>query len=168
MSFDNLPTDNLYKFITLLGIALFALGSWMENDNNNRASRTFFQNKAMLELINEKTELLQKDILFLKGENNEISEEAVRSNIQRTRDMVANHASITKELEKYRSEIFPEYVTESYLFETNFKSVQIAKFLGLFIAALGFASWWFLHQRYQDAIIREQARNAQLGKDAQI
>ena len=152
MALPTPPTDNLYKFMAITGLALMVLSfvplEIAVRDLHLRAIELGGQNKILtieLQRLNEQSEAAP----HAPGKSGDERREHLRDLWTQARIKQAQIAT-TKEqleatLEKYRDYVF-------------FSSVGVG--IGGFLSVLGFSLWYKRLQRYQDEAIRASTRTS--------
>lgn len=169
----NPPTDNLYKFVTFLGVALLVFSTWSLGDNLRKMQ------EARMTSIAE-TASLDADVIQLSGNVDEISSRiadalsgarTMEKQQDRDRDTLVKMLSTADQLQtetvRAKSEITQIRDRQKELTRINHKSNIVVKslelqnyflYLGIAIGAvmsiLGFVFWYYLHQRHQDFALR--------------
>lgn len=139
MNIPQLPTDNLYKFIAIFGLALIILGLVFSFYPLDYISIQLIRLNGELEALNAREEYLANG----KPTEKELIE-------------------IRKELRKNLAEIKGKLEVISGLSKMSLRFSRYAAILtgfGLFLAGVGFYLWYVKFQKYQDKIIKSEAEN---------
>lgn len=170
----NAPTDNLYKFLTFLGIVLFVFCTWTITDQLLQVDReisrvessqlTAARRVASLQSQTEALKAAQAALSQRVSSNNEapLSREQLSELLERTDRLIqemtqAERASI--ELARESDDIFPMLAEAGVLLRHHQAYAWILYFgavFGLAMSLAGALMWYFFHQRYQDAVLRSQ------------
>lgn len=161
MSVDSLPTDNLYKFVTLLGILLFAFCTWALDDSMRRIDANDARDALMMEEYQSRSDALLDraqsfvDILQLDPNRSNAPElhkklDEIMSDITKLREryvpVAADMASRKADLQS---------------FGRNYQYWVYGRYVGMVMTSLGFVLWYLLHQRFQDQLLRTEASASQ-------
>ena len=148
MTIPRLPTDNLYKFVALSGVALLLVGLVASESG----VATLLKQDALLTVAIEELNARVSAV----GSNPEDAAEAVQLDALR-------------EVTALRDQIF-EVRRQSELKDLELGAVRrtlriyrIAEMSGAVLASVGFILWYRRVQRYQDAILKKRATAVQDG-----
>lgn len=151
------PTDNLYKFIALFGLALVVLGFYVFNSESDRLTQgagemnvslralaaELGENAAAQKVLAETVEGIEgkeppNNLLFRLGAIDGVSEQAkvLALSLQQTAD---------------------RYLGDRGRAQRKANQAAVGGGAGLVIAIAGFWWWYFRLQRYQDAAVKKQA-----------
>ena len=129
----NLPTDSLYKFIALSGIALFITGLIL----NFKSADVYFENsqfvKVETELSEEQKKLINSQPLFKLDD-------------PRLLNLPIEYISKSKKN--------GHYLTKAEKFESYSKAMM---FCGSLLTIIGFVLWYLLLQRHIDKQMKKEA-----------
>jgi len=172
---QNAPTDNLYKFVTFLGIALVMFCVWTITELDRKQAES---------LIIADRELLAKDssgvfditkmtlehqylaALMKKYDSTEnpIEKQLIASQMQSSRQYIN---TLRAQFEKYLTELREKNDTAllpALRAAAAPNSQRLVLYAGAVSGALmtlfGFLSWYIFHQRFQDEILRRQASSS--------
>ncbi|KAA3507691.1 hypothetical protein [Agrobacterium rosae] len=149
------PTDNLYKFVTVLGVALMIFCAWSSTEAVKRVDEAYID--QLLRDIQTETDrmILSMDTETVKEilpvpvdkrspeQKQELSDAAERSSTLVEKSVAQLMASFRPIMLQQQS-------------ENELLMYRIGTGIGALISLIGIACWYFLHQRYQDAILRRQ------------
>ncbi|NTG87702.1 hypothetical protein G6L15_16240 [Agrobacterium rhizogenes] len=161
---SNAPTDNLYKFVTFLGVALIMFCSWSYSEAMKRFESTTIENYArQLKTAERQTNVnLKLDQMRANNADPSLSKE-IRDAKNKT--LVTEILALAQEAKDAAySEMQPELVLLQ-----NQDDVKIYEYgigFGLSMTLVGAFLWYILHQRHQDALLREQVREAKAARKA--
>lgn len=168
------PTDNLYKFITFLGIALFVFCSWTLSDLVLRTDREVSKAEAASHSAERKLSLLTEvaanleasraalDERLSRRDQTPITEQENAALLARAESLI--HDSIEAktalaEVERDYNSILPVTAEARVLlryYDAHLLILNGGAILGLAMTFVGSAMWYLLHQRYQDALLKRQ------------
>jgi len=167
MQLPNLPTDNLYKFIAISGLLLIFLSTvlplWLIHNMELELIETEEERDFIsyeLEILNNEIKLLEKQEEFLQALSSNTKRDLTKLNNKETKDIgKAEQKTIDIRKELMKSKIKSEKL--SYLVSeiTKLKLVIfIGNFIGIMFTSYGFSLWYRRLQKYQDEIIKNEAR----------
>ncbi|APO74288.1 hypothetical protein AM571_CH01453 [Rhizobium etli 8C-3] len=161
----NAPTDNLYKFATFLGIALFVFCTWQSTERYQKIESQLLDARLQEEILNLRLKDNQDTIAELKAETNEAMkpEEFERRRqewIARLDQVSKSNDGLMPEWEKVHTSISRATLDQIQYLEDEKWSLKVGQIGGLVAAALGILLWYLLHQRHQDALLRAQLMSA--------
>ena len=174
-SLPNLPTDNLYKFMTALGLALVALGAMMKS----KAETSLDDLDAQIAEYPLRVEQNRGDNLtaqFLQAadryeaaiEANDVRQEADESNqtnnlanIQKLFEDVYLLAYENIEWHQRADAELASLRVKSNSIQRRLSDSKWLAFPGLALLGLGFWMWYSRHQTLQDALLRIEVARAQ-------
>ena len=157
------PTDNLYKFFALSGVAIFALGVVMAHQYVFKTDKEVFELRERIfqQETNVKIEEMKYDLheIVMDGQLKKMDEEIngssfdlsrasqamniVEEKAEMLRSIFRSHGKMQSDFDKFENiEAIFEYVTLLYLLVAG---------VGLFFALLGFGFWYWNTQRHLDA-----------------
>lgn len=151
-SVPSLPTDNLYKFLTMLGLALVVVGAAIYEDAQRSTegileqARTRRLDDALLEQLTLDFERSKE-----KGRIGEMTELAA--------DLPSLSEQARRVIRRVDDDVRVLRATSDMIDRADFADVFLR--VGGTVSILGFALWYWRHQRHQDALIRCQVRKAQ-------
>lgn len=170
MNFPSLPTDNLYKFITLAGVLLIVFSLWLLRDNSIRMDEGVSQYNAVMGQVDVTQTKLEDRLLELNVTLTSL-ENAVKQ-AQTPEDARANGEAITRFKADYqniwslKSDVLKAQV------DAKNKDEELARLLdrigddlswskwgyilGCIMVLGGSQAWYMRHQRYQDGLLRAQ------------
>lgn len=178
-----LPTDNLYKFMTLGGIVIVVFYLWLIRDNSDRLDAALIRyNEAagqfdviqtdvehQLERLQQQVDLVSKLNLDALKPGNSGNPATAQSAISEFSKMHSQYAEALKRREEaYKARIDADHqgFTVKQVLERNRADLNFAKieFLsGCFLTLLGIVAWYTRHQRFQDQLIALQVEAARNG-----
>ena len=170
---SNAPTDNLYKFITFLGITLLMFSIWTLSEIEKKNSENRL--RAELELLSRadnkeidlapiNNEYRRLSILTQKYEILEDGEHRrrIENQIQQSQERIdllrfELNSYITKIKEKNESTVIPGL----YAVAPNPQKtiLYLGAISGAVMTIIGFLTWYLFHQKYQDILLRRQVQN---------
>jgi membrane-bound ClpP family serine protease len=148
--FPEAPTDNLYKFIAIFGLALLLVGAILPTYITYSEKMNYVETMAKVKAL-ENEMLVAGDFEILeefKTEKVRTSEEVERFNAK-VRDFTLKNGQAVAELERFNARN-PFAVAAA-------DNIRILYVIGAFLVAFGFVLWYYKLQRYQDLIIKNQA-----------
>ncbi len=170
----NAPTDNLYKFITVLGIVLFVFCAWTLNDLILQIDRQVSNAETTNRTVERKSASIDATIEDLKTSQAAINERLSRRNetplnrdeitellsrVERLLQQIVQTETASIELAQENDSVLP-IVTEARVLLRHYNAHAWALYLGavfgLAMSATGVVLWYLLHQRYQDTLLRTQ------------
>ncbi len=175
-----LPTDNLYKFATLGGIVLLVFCVWSLRDNSVQMDRGMTSYNQVANELDALLDDLDNDQAKLGVEiarvNDLITEAKKPENVNNASKAqtaieayqelaAANEVAHKKRFEARRAKANADTQSSDLkmLLERISRELDQIFWLwvtGAAITASGISSWYFKHQRYQDALLRVQLDNA--------
>src|SRR6266566_4123930 len=139
----NLPTDSLYKFISLSGVTLFFLGGGLLYLDDQRQTSQTAEIRAIGARSHHATELIKADLNSRAG--------------LRSPDLERHQRAADSLMGEMDARV------EAFLEENQGNSVTLillaAMAVGLYLAGHGFVLWYKRVQKYQDMILRNEASN---------
>jgi hypothetical protein len=175
-----LPTDNLYKFMTLGGVFIMAFSIWVSRDITEQLgqgeiayAQSSYNFDRDADVVSRATDMLDQQV----NRTNELLDEAKKpENIndrnrsqmaieayEETQKTLAEVQLKRTEFLKTASETKTQEVKLQVLLKKLSNDVSLFRYfylIGAAIASLGLTSWYFKHQRYQDELLRLQCENA--------
>lgn len=162
----NIPTDNLYKFVTLASAAVFCFSIWQEDSVVSEYSRSSSILRAnndslafQIDIMKDKTKYFEE---LIKEDLNEKQRESIIKRWDKIRaesdEIVNRHADNIKNLGKANFESDRVIRLTPIIYWARYGSIATF-FLGIFF-------WYFNHQRYQDASARNEAQKQAVAKRA--
>ncbi|GEM_PF-6914264 len=171
----NAPTDNLYKFLTFLGIVLFAFSTWTLSDLFLQVDREISKAETASRTVERKSAAITSRLGGLKTSQAEIRERLSRRDQEPlTRDELTdllarseqlieqlNETEVShRELDRETDGLLP-ITAEARVLLRHLNAfawmLYIGAGLGIAMSGMGILMWYFLHQRYQDAILFDQS-----------
>jgi hypothetical protein len=140
MTLPHLPTDNLYKFLSIFGLVLFVFGAYLYNTKPNEIYLKIDDYNIKNEIL--KTNTKKDSVLNLRQE---LVNEKIKLNViekQINRDI----KRLSKELKKY----------------------LIISILGIIMIGFGFLKWYYKTQYYNDKILKNESENLKNNKETSI
>jgi hypothetical protein len=137
---SSLPTDNLYKFLALAGVALIIF--------------SFYLSQSRMDLLVERLEEFKQGKLI--------------TDISRKRYQLRQHpdqnaaALLKEEIADLRTALFEENLRTWRLQEATlnlFDNLQIVLYIGALLTAFGFTFWYTRVQKHLDLAIKKQAQS---------
>lgn len=160
----NAPTDNLYKFMTFLGISLFAFCTWQMTSRSQLLETGLTDiafRRALVEMRSDRTHESIKILDRLTAAPMaDVSEETLKRWRSETEALLLAVEQQVADLEQvFTEKVRTEFQQEQYVRHERvwLKAGQAA---GLAMLLLGSILWYILHQRHQDRLIAAQAREA--------
>lgn len=152
----NPPTDNLYKFIAIAGIALSALCVVQINSLHRQSievNRLFFQASDLS---------VDKQVGFLRR-HHEIENKTEDVSDQLSESVVSELESEARILEFELSMADANYENAVAVHDGQMKALEIKRFfsivfiiIGLIVSFLGFVLWYFKVQRHLDREVKQK------------
>ena len=140
----NLPTDNLYKFIALAGLALMMLSVYLDYTKGIDISLAVEQLKGDLEVDKAESRYLQTQILEAIDKSNSLAVRQLTREADKQRAVVdAKLATVTFQVKAYAS--LSKVLTSTF-------------FAGIGISIFGFLLWYVRVQRHLDAALRLESK----------
>lgn len=174
MNIPSLPTDNLYKFISIFGLIIFLFSFFLKESLSEKIHTASVQ----MELIRNKKRLDSIDYfiadVILKSEYDK--HEHAKLNEEGKHDDTHLFNEIEKFIKKYDVYVLSSSDYEKQLRDLKFYQNQqkinrlyglILLFIGIFCIVFGFSLWYDKHQKYLDAERKYQGEKFinQLNKD---
>lgn len=160
------PTDNLYKFMTFLGISLFAFCTWQMTSRSQLLETGLTDIAFRHALVEMRAERTRESIKILDrqtaGLMADVSEETRKRWRAETEALLRTVEEQIADLEQiFTEKVHTKSQHEQYVQHERawLKAGQAA---GLAMLLLGGVLWYLLHQRYQDRLIAVQAKEAVL------
>lgn len=158
------PTDNLYKFMTFLGISLFAFCTWQMTSRSQLLETGLTDiafRRALVEMRSDRTHESIKILDRLTAAPMaDVSEETRKRWRAETEALLLTVEQQIADLEKvFTEKVRTESQQEQYV-RHELVWLKAGQAVGLTMLLLGGVLWYFLHQRYQDRLIAAQARGA--------
>ncbi|KAB2674188.1 MULTISPECIES: hypothetical protein [Brucella] len=170
---QNPPTDNLYKFITFLGVALIIFSAWTYIENTRKIQVAVLTAEFEMQSLRSQAEILEGEV---KGADNEASmlHRQLKDPAQRPDPGSAEFARIESRVEqlkvtkaesektlksiKQRFNEINEKISNANITAKSLDSQNIILLIsfgfGCIMATLGFSFWYFKHQRHQDELLK--------------
>jgi fucose permease len=140
----NLPTDNLYKFIALAGLAIMIFSGYFivtRLEQGTALRNQLDRESALIDVQENQIELALEQLKLKIGVEAKALQSA-RNEIQRRKAQLGKDAEAATRYLKFSLFLF------EYLF--------IAVYVGIGIAIFGFGLWYWKLQRHMDKAVREQ------------
>lgn len=182
MTIPQLPTDNLYKFLTFFGLSLCALGAY----NSIIVVR---QELDRLLSVHQDSQKERFAIISAAIENNQTGGPREYQRFKEVQPLIDQSSDPEKALKEYKEVRLWVIEGQTQLFKDRLATLkQIDKeashladfaikdarnkgerlfWLGTVISLSGVVGWYFGHQRYQDRLIRADAEKAQLALETE-
>lgn len=151
----NAPTDNLYKFVTVLGVALMVFCAWSSTEAVKRVDAAYvdqlgrdIQQETDRILLTLDTETVMEILPVPTEKRSAELKKALSDAIKRSTALVERQAA------RLTDSVRPVMLQKQS--ENELLMYRIGTGVGALISLVGVACWYFLHQRYQDAILRRQ------------
>jgi len=143
VSLPSLPTDSLYKFVAVAGLALFGIGFILpilvKRDMSEHSWRITTESD---ERIRENTALLLQIIR---------SNPSLKGDVERNQ-LLIEQTELVAQAENHRKKAETEKKQKST--DRNLGYLLTCRILGFVFAAPGFVLWYFRVQRYQDMLLQ--------------
>lgn len=162
MNLPNLPTDNLYKFIALSGLAVMALCLIL-----------YLQSIESSEIAQGKIQIIEERIAIRQNVLNAFSE--FIPHVHDSPETEANSQKLFDRIEqekKARDIVLAELQKEKPMFQVSESAAKLRrKFLsvgmigGFVTSVIGFVLWYFKLQRYQDFVVMFEAEEKRASVD---
>lgn len=140
MTLPPLPTDNLYKFISIFGLVLFAFSAYMYNDIHDKIYLKVDDYSVKNEVLDS---ISKRDSIF------SLNEELVAEKIK---------VSMLEEQLKREVKEYPRLM----------KFYFVMAMLGLVMIGFGFYYWYCKTQYYNDLILQNESKKMQGDKEVLI
>ena len=150
MTLPNLPTDNLYKFLALAGVACVLAANWLTSDAQFRRQELLTKERQatedrLLDSIWQTVDRVMKE--------HDTKDERMKS-LKNIEPMMDARAGMERtKLQERQQEINDEADTQVFM-------LGLLEVVGVVCAPLGFVLWWFRVQQYQDRILRAESDKA--------
>lgn len=161
---SNAPTDNLYKFATFIGMALFVFCTWQMSDTAQQIERQLYDTR------------MQQHILMLRLRDSQASlerlEQATDNPTDQQKEILKKQLdALGRESETMRTQWETNLVEEGraqlhqlQYVEDDKTLLQVGQWGGLALSVIGIVLWYLLHQRHQDGLLRQQRQSAEVNK----
>lgn len=174
---QNPPTDNLYKFITFLGVALIIFSAWTYIENTRKIEVALLTAEFELQSLNSQADILENEINGAVEEATTLRRK-LQDPAQRPNPNSAEFATIesrVKQLEidkeenlhtlssiKQRNSDLRKKINNAKITAESLDSQNtlliISFLLGCAMAVSGFGFWYCKHQKYQDELLKSSIR----------
>ncbi|MFZ2937224.1 MAG: hypothetical protein WA066_00775 [Candidatus Omnitrophota bacterium] len=154
-----IPTDNLYKFIAIFGLIILGFSIAFPLKVSNELSLKIMEYSGRVKILDQEIELLRDDVNVLEPEVlqkkrfSKNGKEKYHTLHQEQKRRLRNIMFKKQEIDNQREVI--EYLNK------NFKLYKIIAKMGMFwstgLMILGFGSWYWRLQIYQDKIVKKEA-----------
>lgn len=174
----NAPTDNLYKFVTFLGLALLMFCVWGLIDNERKIEESILLAELHSRQFANNTEALKRQSDALIEKYSALEKRVKESHTPGDADvLIAQSKSIEKEIDDIQKEIKLAEVDSldlnkkvqnaRIIFKSNLSQLYwlyCGMAIGSMMTIFGFWSWYARHQRYQDELLQLQVAQAKASK----
>lgn len=161
----NAPTDNLYKFATFIGMALFVFCTWQISDTTKSVENALFDAKMQAKLFALRLKDNQDAVAGIEQDLNGPNPNEPGKALQGRLDVVRRQTDgMLKDWEATVLQEARAQLHATQFFEDDKTMLQVGQWGGLGSAIVGIMLWYVLHQRHQDALLRQQLRNAETTK----
>lgn len=166
----NLPTDNLYKFIALSGLALFIFNIYYSNEQITRINDRIYQEKLKVaewslnvDFLEEESNEIERIIdSYLNGKENKNDVILDKVIINITKDELIERVNLLNskrqqaKIESKKIMISLDYTKKLVIkAERQTKRLIILSFVSFFNIILGFSMWYMKLQRPMDNRIKQ-------------
>lgn len=177
------PTDNLYKFVTFLGIVVMLFCFWTISETQQKASSGINSYTYAAERLDEEKEYLEKFMLSLEVEVDDLRKKAEQASsendinkdtinkIESQSRILNGKIKLARDQSENLSTIYKDVQSKSDIardLADNLNSVFVLYSIGIGFGMLcffwGVVSWYTLHQRFQDEILQLTARSLSLSQ----
>ncbi|CAZ96801.1 hypothetical protein [Zobellia galactanivorans] len=140
MKIPNLPTDNLYKFLSIFGLILFVFGTYLYNTKPNE--------------------------IYLKVDDYNVKNQILKTNTEK--DSIINlHQELINE--KIKLNVLEEQINRDIKrLPKELKMYSVIAIIGLIMIGFGFFKWYFKTQYYNDKILKNESEKLKNNKEASI
>lgn len=141
----SLPTDNLYKFIAIAGLALIIFAAYLDYTKGMETSLAVEELKGQLDIEKAESEYL----------NTQLSEALKKSD-------PSAYRKLSRELDKQSAVINAKLATvkfQAQVYDWLRKVLVFTYLVGIGVSLFGFFLWYFRVQRHLDAAIRLESKN---------
>ncbi|WP_064686648.1 hypothetical protein [Rhizobium bangladeshense] len=158
----NAPTDNLYKFATFIGMALFVFCTWQISDTSKAVESQLFdakmQGKLFVLRVKDSQEALEAIEQDLNAPNPDEPGKALKGRL----DLVRRQTDgMLKDWEANVLQEARAQLREMQYLEDDKTMLQVGQWGGLALSVIGIVLWYVLHQRHQDGLLRQQRQSAE-------
>jgi len=148
MNLPNLPTDNLYKFVALVGVVILIGASYFPIVKAREYQLSMVKLEGQLRLLNLELEYLKEKATHLKSDQDNTGHNRTEL-IYEAHQLKMKHEKLKTKSEELR------VLELDYVF---FSSMQrIGMLMGILTGILGFSLWYFKIQRYQDRQLKKNS-----------
>jgi hypothetical protein len=151
------PTDNVYKFASIAGLLLLAIGlvlpSFIEQD---RVENTF---KLVKEAQERRIDYIFKLVEVVQKDKFIDSEEKLKKEMTRIDD------SLREMMAKDGHLLNAEIDRRNRITEKRLADLLYVRTIGALLMAVGFVLWYFRVQRHQDRILKAEVVKAETTKE---
>lgn len=148
MNFPQIPTDNLYKFMALSGLAIALISFFLPMKQVRDIEMEIVEIQEQARLLNEKNDFLDIKKGIIERLKSAPAEEAEKIFIER-QQLVLESVRILAKLERVK------FLKDEI---KNLKTIiGLLSGLGVFLSVLGFILWYQKVQRYQDKVLKDNA-----------
>ncbi|MFF2324316.1 hypothetical protein ACFVTJ_25065 [Agrobacterium sp. NPDC058088] len=156
----NAPTDNLYKFVTFLGVALIAFSSWSLSEATKRRDVAVLEQAKRLQTQALQDASIQSkvaDIQALQSQPTDNLQVKIAQTNQLQMELIL---LATRKMQDAMNDMQPELVVLQH--EGDVEMYRYGVGFGIVMTIVGSLCWYVLHQRHQDALLRTQVTTAKL------
>lgn len=168
------PTDNLYKFLTFLGIVLFVFCAWTLSDQFLQVDREISKAESANRMVERRLESIEARMNTLSASKTAINERLSRRNevpltseevtqllarVEQITEQMTQTGTESAELARENDRVLPIAAEARVLlryYDANSWVLYFGAGFGLVMSIIGILMWYFLHQRFQDALLRNQ------------
>ncbi|MHC4738741.1 MAG: hypothetical protein ACYS9Y_07535 [Planctomycetota bacterium] len=168
MNLPQLPTDNLYKFVALSGIALIIL-SMMPHYYTFKTFPESYQFNIEMEQLKKRIEWLQDDAKEIQKERDELrgnlpklEKDVVKTQWQELQAKVSEYKKAYREIEMLKIQFFYKAKQEIHISILMIAATLYGLSLtigGIIMAYKGFKLWYIRLQIPQDVIIQNKTQD---------
>ena len=175
-----LPTDNLYKFMTLGGVFIMAFAIWVSRDISEQLgqgkiayAQSLYNFDRDADVVSSASDLLDQQITRTRELLNEAKKPENINDRDRSQMAIDAYEETQKTLDEVRlkradflkttSEAKTQEVKLQVLLDKVSYDLSFFRYfflIGAATASFGLSSWYVKHQRYQDELLRLQCENA--------
>lgn len=170
VNIPNLPTDNLYKFITLAGVVLMVFSLWLVRDNSIRMDEGVSRYNAKSGQFEASQTKLEDSLAQFKATLTSLENAANRA--QTPEDVRANRDEIVRFKTDFQAAWGLKNEAVKAKIDADNESDELKRLLsrasddlvwskwayvaGAMLTLAGVLAWYLWHQRYQDALLKAQ------------
>jgi len=154
MNYPTIPTDNLYKFLAIFGLALIISNEYFYNLKDNNFYDYVAQSEGNFEIAKLNMErILVSETIF----NEAVRDTTVDINIKYLKNLLEERNGLIDNLNQNVKEAAKLNGFKQAAFERVENAKSYYKFIdiiGFIMMFFGFTGWYIKHQRYIDAEIK--------------